>query len=298
VTGFTGHGRTAEGFVVHSEAESTYGWVRVVDDQRRGFRLLLSDASTLSAIRLDSGQTVLDYQQLLYVLPLFRPPSPEARPRRALLIGLGGGHVATHMQRRGIPTDTIEIDPAVAEAAVDHFGFEPTGRFLVGDARYVVRKLSGRYDFIIHDCFTGGSEPIHLLSVEFLSQLRQRLTRHGLLALNVVGFARGAGSEAVASVSRTLGEVFPQQRAFVTAPGSDFTDFLLLASAVPIDFSPRDEAERGLLQSVLRYEQAPPRVGGVIITDDYNPLEHMQAPKAERYRQLFFERVAPALLLR
>jgi spermidine synthase len=260
--------------------------------------LLLSDASTLSAIRLDSGRTVLDYQQLLYALPLFRPAPQEAGQRKALLIGLGGGHVATYLKSRGIVTDTIEIDPAVAEAAVGHFGFEATGRFLVGDARYVVRKLPERYDFIIHDCFTGGSEPIHLLSVEFLAQLRERLTERGLLALNMVGFARGAGAQAVASVSRTLGEVFPRQRVFVTAPGSDFTDFLLLASAVPIDFSPRDAVEREILQGMLRYEQAPPRAGAVIITDDYNPLEHMQAPKAALYRQLFLERVAPELLLR
>ena len=35
-----------------------------------------------------------------------------------------------------------------------------------------------------------------------------------------------------------------------------------------------------------------------MLTDDFNPLEHMQVRKAERYRKLFMERVAPELLLR
>ena len=133
------------------------------------------------------------------------------------------------MKSRGIDTDTIEIDPAVAQAAIDYFGFRTTGQFVVGDARYEVRKLAGRYDFIIHDCFTGGSEPTHLLSIEMLRELRTS-SDGGLLAVNVVGFARGPGSEAVDSVSRTLAEVFPHQRVFVTAPGTEFTDFVFLAS--------------------------------------------------------------------
>ena len=276
--------RTAEGFVVRHEAESTYGWVRVVDDERNGFRLLLSDASSLSAVRMPGGQTVLEYQQLLYVLPLFRP-QPQPAERRALLIGLGGGHVATYMKSRGIATDTIEIDPAVAQAAVDYFGFRPTGRFVVGDARYEVRKLPARYDFIIHDCFTGGAEPIHLLSVEMLRELRDKLADGGLLALNFVGFSRGPGSEAVASVSRTLAEVFPNQRVFVTAPGGEFTDFVFLASARSIEFSPQDDFEHLVLKGVLQFEQAPPRANGIVISDDFNPLEHMQVRKAELYRE-------------
>ncbi len=288
--------RMAEGFVVRDEAESTYGWVRVVDDEHNGFRLLLSDASSLSAVRQPGGQTVLEYQQLLYVLPLFRPRA--AVERSALLIGLGGGHVATYMKSRGIVTDTIEIDPAVARAAVNWFGFRPTGRFVVGDARYEVRKLPARYDFIIHDCFTGGAEPFHLLSVEMLRELRAKLADDGLLALNFVGFARGPGAEAAASVARTLAEVFPQQRVFVTAPGAEFTDFVFLASTRPIEFTPQDDFERGVLAGVSRFEQAPPRAGAIVITDDFNPLEHMQVRKAELYRELFMERVAPALLLR
>jgi spermidine synthase len=290
--------RSAPGFTVRHDAESTYGWVRVVDDERNGFRLLLSDASILSAIRLVGEQSVLSYQQLLYALPSFRPESQSPIARRALLIGLGGGHVANYMQSRGIATDTIEIDPAVAHAALSYFGFLPGGQFVIGDARYEIDRLPGPYDFIIHDCFTGGSEPSHLLTIEMLEKLRERLSDRGLLAVNVVGFARGPGAAAVASVHRTLAQLFPYQRTFVTVPGGEFTDFLFLASRQAIHFSPQDDDERVILNRMMRYEQAPPAEGGIVITDDFNPLEYLQAPKAERYREMFLERVALSLLLR
>ena len=91
--------RTADGFVVRHEAESIYGWVRVVDNERNGVRLLLSDASSLSAVRRPGGQTVLEYQQLLYVLPLFQPQA--AAPAET--------HRAPHRPRRRSRCDLHEI---------------------------------------------------------------------------------------------------------------------------------------------------------------------------------------------
>ena len=87
-------------------------------------------------------------------------PALAPNMTRALLIGLGAGHMATTLRDHyGIVTDTLEIDPAVADAASEYFGFKPTGQAIVGDARYEFRRLTGPYDLIIHDCFTGGSEP-------------------------------------------------------------------------------------------------------------------------------------------
>lgn len=182
-TGFAAQAKSVEGFTVRSEAESLYGWVRVVDDDRRGFRLLLSDASVISAVDPAQNRSLLWYQEILSLLPTIRPETA-----RALLIGLGGGHVARDLKAQGVMTDTIEIDPAVAEAARQWFHFEPTGLFLVGDARYEIKNLFTRYDLIIHDCFTGGSEPTHLLSREMLNELRALLNDRGILALNYVGF--------------------------------------------------------------------------------------------------------------
>jgi len=289
-SGLAAQTKSVKDFTVQSEAESIYGWVRVVDDERRGFRLLLSDASVISAVDLKQDRSILGYQQILELLPLFRPDSSHA-----LLIGLGGGHVARDLRSKGIMTDTIEIDPAVAEAAQRFFHFEPTGRFLVGDARYEIKRLAKRYDLIIHDCFTGGAEPTHLLSRELLSELRSMLKKDGLLALNYVGFTSGDGAEAVAAVHRTLKDLFPYLRVFVTDK-AEFTDFIFLASPEPLPIEAMRSDHR--VQWLLDHEHRIADGDGFMITDDYNPMESRQVRKAEAYRKHFLERIAFELLLR
>jgi spermidine synthase len=278
------------GFTVRSEAESLYGWVRLADDERRGFRLLLSDASVISAVDLKQNRSLLGYQEIMGLLPAIHPEAA-----RALLIGLGGGHVARDLKSQGVMTDTIEIDPAVAEAARRWFHFEPTGLFLVGDARYEIKKLSTRYDLIIHDCFTGGSEPTHLLSREMLNELRALLSDRGILALNYVGFTQGEGSESVAAVHRTLQDLFPHLRTFVTDK-SEFTDFIFLASLEPVAIDPQTGDRR--LRWLLDHEHRFVEGSGFVLTDDYNPLESRQVRKAETYRKHFLERIAFELLPR
>ncbi len=290
VSGLAAARHPVPGFTVQFEAESLYGWVRVVDDDRNGFRLLLSDASVISAVDLRQNRSLLGYQEILGLLPTIQPQAA-----RALLIGLGGGHVARDLKAQGVMTDTIEIDPAVAGAARRHFHFEPTGLFLVGDARYEIKQLTTRYDLIIHDCFTGGSEPTHLLSREMLNELRAMLNNHGILALNYVGFTQGEGSDAVEAVHRTLQDLFPHLRTFVTDK-NEFTDFVFLASLAPVAIDPQTGDRR--LRWLLDHEHRFVEGSGFVVTDDYNPLESRQVRKSETYRKHFLERISFDLLLR
>ena len=290
VSGYAKTLQAATGFKVQHAEESVYGWVRVVDDQRYGVRLLLSDSSVLSAMALNTGQTLLGYQQIIGLLPLFRPSAHDA-----LLIGLGGGHIARDLKSKGLATvDTIEIDPAVAEASLKYFNFKPTGEFIVGDGRYEIQRLHKKYDFIIHDCFTGGTEPTHMLTIEMLQQLRGLLSEQGILALNYVGFTKGEGTKAVASVYKTLKQVLPNISVYITDK-AEFTDFIFLASEQPValDHSLPDER----VQWLVGHEYALSETDGIIISDDFNPMESLQIRKSEYYRKVFMERISPDLLL-
>ncbi|QWF70188.1 fused MFS/spermidine synthase [Methylomonas paludis] len=288
--GYAAPVRPANGFKVLLQQESIYGWVRVVDDQRKGFRLLLSDSSVLSAMEIAHGYSLLGYQAILGMVPaLFRPAA-----KQALLIGLGGGHVARDLKAKGLATDTIEIDPVVADAAVRYFNFQPTGDFMVGDARYEIKKIHKHYDFIIHDCFTGGTEPVHMLTVEMLRDLSNMLSDDGILALNYVGFTQGEGANAVTSVYKTLASLLPNIRVFVTEK-SEFTDFIFLASRQPLTLD-KDRPDKRITW-LLDHEYAMTDTNGIIITDDYNPLESLQVRKAEAYRKIFMQRIPPELVV-
>ncbi len=278
------------GYNVVSEAESHYGWVRVVDQPKQRIRWLMSDSSTIGAEDLDTGKSRLGYQQIVSFIPRFNPRGEEA-----LLIGLGSGHLVNALKIQGVSTDAIEIDPAVAKAAKDYFSFRASGQVLVGDARYQVKNLAKNYDFIIHDCFTGGSEPIHLLSIEMLQSLRLRLKDRGVLALNFVGFTQGEHRKTVNAVARTLSEIFPYQRTFLSAPGEKFNDFVFFASNYPIGLG-SGYRDKQLAHWMEQREIVISGEDSFVITDDFNPLESMQIAKAELYREMLKQRVGEEIL--
>jgi predicted membrane-bound spermidine synthase len=289
-----GHQNTRGGqFKMVSEQESLYGWVRVIDQPAKDLRMLTSDASMIGAASISSGESRLSYQDIVGLIPAMAP-----KMSRALIIGLGAGHMAkVLLERYGIVVDTLEIDPAVAAAARDHFGYRIHGQSVIGDARYEIRHLQGKYDLIIHDCFTGGAEPAHLLTVETLKQLKQLLSDQGILAVNFVGFAEGRVNPPLASVAKTIEQVFPHLSIFISEPGADFNDFIFLAGREPLDlFSPSllpAQAE-WLNQRIFAVDRSQ----GRILTDNLNPLEHLQIRKSEYYRHFLVDWLGADLLVR
>lgn len=289
----TGHAYTGgKSFQILSERESLYGWVRVIEEQALDLRFLTSAASMIGAASISNGKSRLGYQEIVSLIPALAP-----KMTHALIIGLGAGHMAkTLHDRYGIVTDTLEIDPAVANAASDYFGFKPTGQSTVGDARYEIRHLQGPYDLILHDCFTGGSEPAHLLTVETLTQLRGLLSDQGILALNFVAFSSGKNA-ALASVSRTIEQVFPQHEVFIAETGEDFNDFIFLAGNRPINLTSKSvlaDQVTWLQNRVFQMDKSQ----GVILTDNLNTLEHLQTRKAEHYRHVLVDWFGVDLLVR
>lgn len=280
-------------FHIQSEQESMYGWVRVIDQPAKNFRLLTSDASTIGAASISTDQTLLTYQDIVSLIPALAP-----KMKRALIVGLGAGHMAKVLHDQyGIETDTLEIDPAVSQAATDYFSFKPTGKAIIGDARYEIRRLQGKYDLIIHDCFTGGTEPAHLLTVEVLQQLRSLLSEQGILAVNFVAFSSNDKNMALASVSKTIGQVFPKQTVFVSEPGKDFNDFIFLASQNAINLTPKElnaEQIAWLDHRIFKLDSSQ----GIILTDDFNPIESLQTKKSEYYRRFVVDWLGADLLVR
>ena len=287
-----GSKQTDEHYTVLFEGETHYGWVRVVDQKDDQIRWLMSDASTIGAEYLPSGESLLGYQSVVRLLPWFNPDG-----KKALLVGLGAGHLVADFANYGIQTDSVEIDPTVAYAAQRFFNFKPTGKVIVGDARYRVKQLHETYDFIIHDCFTGGSEPYHLLSREMMIELKSKLKPGGVLAVNFVGFTDAQRLKPVKSVARTLDSVFKYRKSFVPKPGETFSDYIFVVSESELDSNQHpnsDQPHKWLTEREVNIETA----GGELISDDFNPLEYLQIAKAEYYRNVLIERVGESVLFR
>ena len=282
----------SDSFQTRFERESLYGWVRVIDKLKENIRLLTVDASTIGAASISHGENLLTYQKIVTLISALAP-----NMKSALLIGQGAGHMAMTLKNYGIVTDTLEIDPAVAEAANEYFGFAPTGKRIIGDARYEIRQLKGSYDLIILDVFTGGSEPTHLLTVEALDQLHGLLTDHGMLALNFVSFLENGQNAALASVARTLAQVFPHQQVFISDPGADFSDFIFLTTNHALNLD--DESiphthSTWLKQRLLNIDSSR----GIILTDNLSQLERLQIRKSEYYRRMIVDSVGARHFIR
>lgn len=288
----SGKTESSDAFHTRFERESLYGWVRVIDKPKENIRLLTVDASTIGAASISHGENLLTYQKIVTRIPALVP-----NMKNALLIGQGAGHMAIALKDYGIVTDTLEIDPAVAEAASKYFGFTPTGRTIIGDARYEIRQLKGPYDLIILDVFTGGSEPTHLLTVEAMAQLHELLADHGILALNFVSFLENGQNAALASVAKTLAQVFPHQQVFISDPGTDFNDFIFLATnhALNMEDESLSSTHRAWLkQRHLQIDSSQ----GVILTDNLSSLERLQIRKSEYYRRMVVDSIGTSHFVR
>ena len=102
---------------------------------------------------------------------------------------MGIGTAPAALVAHGIRTTTIEIDPVVQEFAKKYFELPQNHTSVTGDAIEVVsdmRKAKGMrntFDYIIHDVFTGGAEPINLFTREFILGLSDLLRPDGVIAI-------------------------------------------------------------------------------------------------------------------
>lgn len=116
--------------------------------------------------------------------------------QRVLVIGLGGGVIPTAMRsvEPGLRIDVVELDPAVVDVAKRHFGYreDPRLRTRIGDGRVFVRRqlrAGVRYDLIVIDAYERVYVPEHLMTREFIGEVRTLLAPGGVVASNT--FARG-----------------------------------------------------------------------------------------------------------
>lgn len=277
-----------DNFRVVARESSLYGLVEVIDDTSRGVRYLRSDHSIIGAHWLADGSAAFAFLHAAEVLPFLRPGAKDL-----LVIGLGTGALPTALSGQGVRADVVEIDPAVARFAERHFGFRSAGATHVEDARTFLARPHPPYDFIVHDTFTGGATPEHLLSIEVVRQLRAMLRAGGVLALNMVGFQHGPRAQATWAVHRTLSAEFSVVRAFRDSPierrPDETTNITFFASDRALDFAIPPEAAFNdaycarILPAMAGWEILKDVPSGDVITDARNPLGRLQLAVAEAH---------------
>jgi hypothetical protein len=152
-------------------------------------------------------------------------PTPESE-KSALNIGLGIGTAPNALITHGLNVTIVELDPVVHKYATEYFGLLPNHTAVISDAvRYVAETSVSNpksFDYIIHDVFTGGAEPVYLFTTEFMQGLYNLLKDDGAVAINYAGDLTLGSTKLVLN---TIHAVFPACRLFRdTQPADDYQE--------------------------------------------------------------------------
>lgn len=225
---------------------------------------------------------VLDYTKLmlagLYVHP---------RPERILVVGLGGG-VLPRTLAKLLPRATIEsveIDAAVVEVAKRWFLFAPGERVrsAVQDGRVYVKRAARagtKYDLVFLDAYDHDYIPEHLLTREFLREVRSVLAPDGAVVANTFSSSRLYDSE-----SATYAAAFGR---FLEFKGSNR---IIVATNGPLPSPEAIRANAAAWESALRaYGTGSAEILGRwvpeprwsasarVLTDQYSPSNLLNTP--------------------
>jgi len=142
---------------------------------------------------------MFEYTQMMLGALLLNP-----EPRSILIIGLGGGTLPRTLAKLlpDADIDVVEIDPAVVRVAQEYFGYRPNEHQHVyeEDGRAYVRRMlrtDKRYALIMLDAYDHQYIPEHLLTQEFLTQVRSLLAPNGIVAANTFSSSRLYQNESV-----------------------------------------------------------------------------------------------------
>lgn len=124
-----------------------------------------------------NGVSMADYVHAMFGL------LRQARARNVLMIGCGGGTLASMLHRAGVATTVVDIDPRSLEIARRYFQLPPEIESHACDGLAFLLRETRRYDAVVLDAFDGRGIPRHLLTARFFGAVRARLRARGAVFL-------------------------------------------------------------------------------------------------------------------
>lgn len=189
------------------EKDSVYHRIRIYEDAT--YRYLRFDRSIQGGMVLRNPLiSVLRYPDYIHLAWLFTPEI-----RRMLVVGLGAGSIPKRFVRDYplVVIDSVELDPVVVEIAKQYFEVseDRRHRITVLDGRQFIRRTESTYDLIVMDAYFAEGIPFHLVTREFLRQVKAHLTPGGIVVANIVGAVGGTNSKLFRAIYKTYATEFP-----------------------------------------------------------------------------------------
>lgn len=228
-----------------------------------------------------STKPIYEYTQFFDIGKMLVPDA-----KRALVIGGCNLSYPRHLLNE-LPegrVDVLEIDPGMTQIARDYFDFKDDPRLTIyhGDARSYLNTADTTYDLIYGDAFNAaGSIPAQLATREAMERIASLLAPGGVYVMNTFGALEGEVANFSRAEVATLRAVFPHVRIYtiVDVIPSSTQNLMIIASQSPIP----THAANDRLQAFLSREVPFGTFGsGLVLTDDYAPVESLTAPLRAR----------------
>lgn len=242
-------------------------------------RFLKLDSTMEGGMRMNDGGLLLEYQNFWQLVRL----NEDIKVQRALFVGAGAFGMPEQVSRliEGAQVDVVEIDPAVIGVGRRFFKLDehPHVHAYASDARRFLNESAGGYDFIFGDAYNGVQHiPSHLVTREFFSVIKNKLSPKGVFLMNVITAVEGGKADLLGHLLATVRHVFPHVEVFaVNGYQSSPQNVILLASQE--DWSSWLDSRRYVSNSWqeklvrTRLPEGKLPAERAVFTDDYNPVD-------------------------
>ncbi len=264
---------------------SEFGLLQVIQDKTSSRRYYLNDYLTQNTYDTEAKKSVSMFTYMLYGLANAYTPAIT----NVLCIGLGVGIVPMEFARDGAKVDVVEINPAVVPLATKFFDLDPAKlNIIYGDGRHFLNECDRKYDTLSLDAFLGDSSPSHLMSREAFTSMKRVLHPHGTLVINTFADLDPGEDFFAASLSKTLASVFRSVRIHSGREGNTLfvaSDRADLAPVREFDFSRVHSSTVFRVQEAFAGIRETDPARGIVLTDDFNPVEFYDAKNREELRK-------------
>jgi spermidine synthase len=223
------------------QVRSQYQLITVLDTAD-GHRQLIFDGrfDGSDAVQSEMDLASPDELMLSYARHTMAALPVVGRPRRVLVVGLGGACIQRYLRKLlpDLTVETAELDPAIRDVAAKYFFFKEDARQIVhlGDGRAFIDRSKDKYDLIVLDAFSATEIPYPLTTREFLQSVKDHLAEGGVVCANLWD-----GEASYWDMVKTYSAVFPEVRILKSAASGNS---LVLAAPVKVGLTVQAWADK------------------------------------------------------
>jgi len=172
----------------------------------------------------DGGISLADYIHAMYGF------LRQAKAKNVLMIGCGGGTLATMLHAKGVRVVIVDIEERAFEIARQYFHMPETIECHVADGVAFLKRTKDHYDAVVLDAYGDEGIPGHFLTSKFFDLVKSKSApRNALFMMNIM--AKSDDDRTPDRIGRTMRETWRGVR-LLDAEGWIDRNAVLVAGAV------------------------------------------------------------------